>query len=177
MKKIIFSLFFTLLLLSSAYAEIVDRVVAIVGNDIITLSDVKKYNTQRSANPRVLLETPNSSEKKDPSESEVNAAIQDMLARNKATMDQLKNELSRKGVSFEQYKKDFASQISQMKFLSQVIFPRIKVSEEDILRKAGASSNEARTRARIEILQARSSEELARYLDEARARTYVEIKK
>ncbi|HSA59739.1 MAG TPA: SurA N-terminal domain-containing protein [bacterium] len=198
------SIFLILLAVSAlasgrAAAEIVDRVVAVVGSDIITLSDVKKFSAQRSANPRLaegMAGAPAAS--KDPLEAlirekllklemerlgvaatdgEIDAAVNDVVTRNGITLDILKSELSRKGTPFEKYKKDLGDQIRQMKFLSQVIFPRIKISEDDVARKAGAKpSDEARIRARMELLQARSSEELVKYLDEARSKTFVEIK-
>lgn len=183
----------------AAAAEIVDRVVAVVGSDIITLSDVKQFSAQRSANPRLaegMAGAP--SAPKDPLEAlirekllkiemerlgvgatatEIDAAVNDVVTRNGITLEVLKSELSRKGMPFEKFKKDLGDQIRQMKFLSQVIFPRIKISEDEVARKAGAKpSDEARIRARMELLQSRSSEELVKYLEEARSKTFVEIK-
>lgn len=178
------------LLPAAGWAEVVDRVVAVVGKDIITMSDVKAFKAQRTRN------SPNS---KDPlealirekllkaemerlsinvAEDEINGMVNDVLKRNKITLEVLKAELARKGMSFDQYKKDISGQIKQMKFLSQVIFPRIRLTEDDVNRKAGPkASEEGRMKARMELMQAKSSEELVRYLDEARAKTYVEIKK
>lgn len=203
MKRLIslFSLLF-LVISGGAFAEVVDRVVAVVGTEIITLSDVKQFSAERSANPRLSEAIANvSSTSKDPpspvealirekllklemerlgiaaTETEINAGVNDVVARNRITLEILKSEIARKGLSFEKYKKDMGDQIRQMKFLSQVIFPRIKISEDEVARKAGASpSDESRVRVRMELLQARSSEELVKYLDEARAKTYVEIK-
>lgn len=182
-------------------AEVVDRVVAVVGTEVITLSDVKNYSAQRGANARMAhSEDPTAAAAaKDPlealirekllksemqrlsvtaSEDDINAAIQDVVNRNHISQEILKGEIAKKGMSFEQYKKDIGKQIEQMKFLSQVIFPRIHLTEEEVNRKAGPNaSEETRTKARIELMQARSSEELVHYLDEARSKTYVEIKK
>lgn len=178
-------------------AEVVDRVVAVVGSEVITLSDVKHYSAQRSANAR--LGGMEGSTSKDPlealirekllasemqrlgitvTEEDINGAVQEVLTRNKVPLDVLKSELSRKGMSFEQYRKSLSDQIRQMKFLNQAIFPRIKLTEDEVNRKTGPNpTEETRVKARIEILQARSSAELAKFLDEARAKTYVEIKK
>jgi len=195
-RLFLFALF--LMASSAAAAEVVDRVVAVVGSDIITLSDLKKFSAQRSANPHgnEAAAAPVSKEPLEAlirekllkvemdrlgvgaSDEEVNAAVQDVLKRNNIPMEALKGELSKKGISFDQYKKDLGNQIKQMKFLSQVIFPRIKISEEEISKKAGSSpTDEARMKARIEIMQARSSNELVKYLDEARSKTFIEIKK
>jgi peptidyl-prolyl cis-trans isomerase SurA len=180
------------------FAEVVDRVVAVVGNEVITMSDVKKFNASRSANPKLLAAGTPGTAAHDPldllirekilklemerlgvtvTEADIDMGVKDVLTRNSITMDMLKAELSRKGMSYDQYRKDLGEQMKQMRFLSQVIFPRIKLSEDDIARKAGPNPTEAsRTQARIELLQARSSEELAKYLDESRSNTFVEIK-
>ncbi len=199
MKKAAFFMIGLIVLIGPiAHAEVVDRVVAIVGNEIITLSDVKAFNAQRSANAR-LAGNEGLPPTKDPlealirekllksemerlgvnaSEEEINGAVQDVVTRNHVSMDILKNELAKKGMSFDQYKKELGAQIRQMKFLSQVIFPRIHLTDEDVNLKAGPNaSEEARTKARMELMQAKSSEELVHYIDEARTKTYVEIKK
>jgi len=185
--------------LPSSEAEVVDRVVAVVGSEIITLSDVKAFSAQRSANAKLLEATPGApSSSKDPldalirekllklemerlnisaADNEIDAAVNDVVTRNHITLDLLKSELSKKGMSFEKYKKDLGDQIRQMKFLSQVIFPRIKIGEDEVAKKAGSNpSDQARIQARMMLLQARSSEELVKYLDEARTKTFVEIK-
>lgn len=195
MRSFSFTLFFLLILLPRLFAaEVVDRVVAIVGGEIITLSDMRGYSSQRSFQAKLgALET------KDPLEAlirekllkqemdrlgiavtdaDINAAIQEVIARNKIPLEALKAELARKGTPFDKYKKDLADQILRMKFMGQVIFPRIKLSEEEVTRKTnGNSSDEARFRARMELFEARTPEELSKYLDEVRAKTYIEIKK
>jgi peptidyl-prolyl cis-trans isomerase SurA len=148
----------------AARAEVVDKVVAVVGNDIITLSDVKQYSAQRSANAKLAQGMPGTaSATKDPlealirekllrtemdrlgvsaSQQDIDAALNDVVSRNHITMDILKSELAKKGMSLEKYKKDLGGQIQQMKFLSQVIFPRIKISEDEVARKAGPNPSD-----------------------------------
>ncbi len=184
MKKTFLFLITLLLVASTAAAEVVERVVAVVGTEIITLSDLKKFSANGSRQDPLdalirekLLKAEMERLGVAATAAEIEAAIQDVAKRNNITVGILKGELARKGVAFEQYKKDLGGQIRQMKFLSQVIFPRIKLSEDEIIRKAGPkASEEARMKARFELMQARSSEELAKYLDEARGKTFVEIK-
>ncbi len=191
----------SLLLSSAAFAEVVDRVVAVVGNEVITMSDVKKFSASRTANPKLAANTASgagpavSHEPLDllirekilklemerlniaVTEADIDLGVKDVLTRNAIPLEALKAELTRKGMSYEQYRKDLGEQMKQMRFLSQVIFPRIKLSEDELARKAGPKPSEAaRMQARIALLQERSSEELAKYLDEARAKTFVEIK-
>jgi peptidyl-prolyl cis-trans isomerase SurA len=201
-------LFFLLPAVSGHSAEVVDRVVAVVGGDIVTLSDVKNFSAQHPAqgeqdpqnpNAPASAASPSSKDSKDPlealirqklmqqeierlqitaTEQDIDGTIKDITTRNKITMEQLKGELAKKGINFEKYKKDLATQIEQMKFMGQVIFPRIHIPEEDLLKKMGKErSDEARYRARMEIMQSRAPDELKKYLEEVRAKTYVEIKK
>ncbi len=173
--------------------EVVDRVVATVGNEIITLSDVKHYQKPKS-NKKVdpmdsgdplealirekLLKLEMNRLEITATDEDISGSIHDVLTRNKITLDTLKAEIARKGISFESYKKDMAEEIKQMKFMGQVIFPRIKVTDEEISRKAaGNSTDEGRFRARLALLQERAPEELRKYLDEAKAKTYIDIKK
>lgn len=192
MKNIFFLFLIFSLTLPSAFlhsTEVVDRVVAIVGGEMVTLSDVKKYSQQRS-----LIK-----DKEDPldaligekllkqdmehlgitvSDEDISNALQEVLARNKMSLDALKSEISRKGASFDAYKKDLSGQIRQMKFMAQVIFPRIKLTDEEIAKRAGPNpSEQARMNARLLLLQERAPDEIKRYVDELRAKTYVEIKK
>jgi peptidyl-prolyl cis-trans isomerase SurA len=183
---------------SSAFAaEVVDRVVAVVGSEIVTLSDIKNYSAQRSFQAK--FGAPDSKDSKDPlealirdkllkqemdrlgiatTEQDIDSGVQEVLKRNNIPLEVLKSELAKKGTPFAQFKKEMSDQIIRMKFLGQVIFPRIKISEEEIARKTnGNSSDEARFRSRMEILEARAPEELSKYLEEVRAKTYVEIKK
>lgn len=196
MKKLVLALvLFSLGLPRVLAAEVVDRVVAIVGGEMITLSDVKGYSAQKSLSKAYGMNG------KDPLESlihdtllkqemerlainasgeDLNNALREVAARNKVSTDALKSELAKKGLSFEKYKEDLSNQIRQMKFMGQVIYPRIKISEEEIAQRAGAKasqSEEGRFRARMEILQSRVPDEMGKYLDELRAKSYVEIKK
>ncbi len=172
--------------------EVVDRIVAVVGNEIITLSDVRNFSHERDLETkRMGLETKDPIESLirekllkleiqrlglEPSDQDSQQAIDDVLRRNQITLAQLKSELAAKGMDFDAYKKDLADQIRRMKFLSQVIFPRIHLTEDEVARKAAGSTEEARIKARMDLLQERSPVELAKYLDEARAKTYVVVK-
>ncbi len=175
-------------------AEVVDRVLAVVGDDIVTLSDLKRFRQSPGFESRIVEKTTS-----DPleilirtrllkkeignlnlevSEADVNSAVQDVIVRNRITMEILREGLASQGQSLEGYKRELRDQIKQMKFMGQVIFPRIHLSEEEISRKTGAkASEEAKLRARMELFQARAPAELAKYIEELRSKVYVEIKK
>lgn len=180
-------------------AEVVDKVLAVVGSDIITLSDVNKFKSQKNSQLKknFSIGTSYSTNTTDAlqalieqklvdqeierlqitaSPEDTSSAIQEVLHRNKASLDELKAELSKKGTSFEKYKLELTDQIKHMKFMGQVIYPRIKISEGELAKKAANSTDEARFQARVKILEERSPEELEKYINEVRAKTLVEIK-
>lgn len=178
---------------SALAAEIVDRIVAVVGNEVITLSDVNEFQEQRELNAKLnknikkasleslideeLLNQEINRLKLTATEREIEAALQEILARNKTTQAGLSQELSAKGSSLKKFKKDLSLQIQQMKFMGSVIFPRIKITEEEIGARMGSEKSEkARFHARLKLLEERSPKELENYLKEVRKRIYVEIK-
>ncbi len=175
-------------------AEVVDRLVAVVGDEIITQSDVKNFSKEKASESKLLgIPVKDSLEsvirekilkeefkrlEMNTTDQEVEQAIQEILQRNRTTLEVMKGELAKKGTTLDDYKKELSGQIRRMKFLTQVIFPKIKISEEEVNRKAGKeASEEARFQARMGILQGRSADKIIEYLDEARARIHVEIKK
>lgn len=197
MKKF-FILTALVLCIPTVYAEIVDKVVAVVGSEIITLSDVQKFKSAKSLSKSNLsigssVNTSNTDalqslidEKLMDQEmdrlqitvtpEDVNSAIQEVLQRNKASLEELKRELAKKNISFESYKTQLRSQIRRMKFMGQVIYPRVKMTETEIVKKAANSTEEARFHARMLLLEERAPSELEKYLSEVRSKTLVEIK-
>jgi len=158
-------------------AELVDRIVAIVGSEVITLSDLKKKPLEALIRERLFhLELERG--KIEVTDEELAQGVQEVLAKNRMTLAELKSELARKGSNFEEFKKDLRREIQRMKFLGQVIYPRIQIPEEEVLRRLGPkATDEERLRLRQKLVEERLSEELENYLDEVRRKTYVEIKK
>ena len=184
-RKIV--LFISLLLITSPLraAEVVDKVVAVVGNELITLSDVKNVKVKKTGEDpleSLIREKIITSELErlniNASEEDIDLALKDVLTRNKISMDALRAELLHKGTSIDRYRKDLGSQIRQMKFMGQVIYPRLKISDDEITKKAGPNASEqARLQARYTLLQEKSPDEINRYIDEVRSKTFIEIKK
>jgi peptidyl-prolyl cis-trans isomerase SurA len=139
-------------------AETVDKVVAIVNEDPITLYDLEssieknrekikeimgdkaaqdvskdirslalkvlvdeKLLDQEMAKKQIAL-TPEDEEK----------AIQNVLERNRLTLDQLKAELAKQGQSWATYKAGLTEQLKRIKFMGQIIAPRVKVTDADL---------------------------------------------
>lgn len=182
MKKIFLLLLFACPSLHSA--ELVDRIVAVVGNEIITFSDVRTLERKGAKDPlnslirERVLQIEMERFKIDVTDEDTARAVYQVLARNRMTLEELKRELTQKGISFDSYKEGLKVEIRRMKFMEQVVLPRIRISEEEIAKKLGPKpTDEERARARHELIEARLGQELENYLDEVRKKTYVEIKK
>jgi len=155
---------FTVVLLSTLMfalpgrTEVVDRIIAFVNDEIITLHDLneafepyqKKIDDSYKGTDkdRVVAETKLSllnrmidnllieQEAKKSAiavqDDEVMSSIRDMLARKKMTMEALQQSLSREGATFEAYKKDMRDSMVRMRLLRREVRSKITVSDEEI---------------------------------------------
>lgn len=143
---------------ASAHAEIMERIVAIVNGDIITLSELsgafepykKKIEESYKAadKEKVMAEARlsmlnklidniliNQEAKKSGiviSDDEVTTTINDVLSKQKMKMDDLIYELAKENSTIEAYKKELKDHLLSMKFLRREIKSRLAVSEEEI---------------------------------------------
>jgi len=189
---------------SGQAAEVVDRIVAVVGNDIILDSDVKAFVRSRSSerfgprldqarlnpadNPKInsgleelirekLLQQEIAHLEITVTDQELSGAIGNVLGRNHMTQEALHKELAAKGVSFDNYRKQMTEEVKRMKFVGQIIYPRIHVTEAELNRRLPAHASDTdKQRIRQEIIESQLAAELNKYLDEVRTKSYVEIK-
>jgi len=154
-----FAVFFLFLQPFPLSAEIVDRCVAVVNNDIITLSEVNEIGLPIFK--RVAEQTPPDQlqevlkqaratviekliEKKlllqeakkyniTVTDEEVDMALQRILASNNATMEQFRNQLTTMGLSEKQYKEDLKGQILSSKLVNIAVRSKVIVPEEEII--------------------------------------------
>jgi peptidyl-prolyl cis-trans isomerase SurA len=143
---------------ASVHAEIMERIVAIVNGDIITLSELsgafepykKKIDESYKAadKEKVITETRLSmlnkmidnilidqEAKKSGiviNDDEVMTTMNDLLSNRKMKMDDLLYELAKENSSIEAYKKELKDHLLRMKFLRREIKSRLAVSEEEI---------------------------------------------
>ncbi len=136
--------------------ELIDRIVAVVNNDVITLSDLNKVTAlmfagidknqsfteeQRAEVEQKALEQ--LIEKKlieqkarefdiKVSDKEVNRAIEDVLKRNNLSLEQLKEILKKDGASFEEYRKMLQSEILQSKVIGREVRSKVTITDKDI---------------------------------------------
>ena len=140
-------------LLSLAWSAPVDRIAAIVNNDVITISEV--YDTgskfiidevldvkKRREAERMVLETLITQKLidqelkrigMDVTEEEIQRSISDIARSNKLSIDQLREEIAKSGLDWNQYKTQLAGSIRQMKFNQVVLQPRITINEDALL--------------------------------------------
>ncbi len=139
-------------------AEVADRIVAIVNDEVIILSELNTAfgpyrrridEAYRGAErEKVLAESrraflnkmidgslieqeakKNSISVKD---EEVAAALQDFLNRKKLTIDELDRDLAKEGISLESYKKDIREQLIRMRLLRRQLQSKVMVTAEEI---------------------------------------------
>lgn len=152
-------LFFFLFLPTLSLANVVDRSVAIVNGDTITLSEVNEFG--KPFFQKVTEETPANQlnealqqarktvidklidkrlmvqEAKKfnirVSDEEVESALQRALATNKATMEQFRQEISAAGMSEKQYREELREQVLSSKLINHEVRAKIVISEDKII--------------------------------------------
>jgi len=142
----------------SAYAEIMDRIIAVVNSETITMSELnnafepylKKIEESYKApdkekfiaeNRLILLNKMieniliNQEAKKSGiiiKDDEVNGTINDMLSQRKMKMDDLINQLAKEDSNLDSYKKEVKEHLLRMKLVRRELKSRIIVTEEEI---------------------------------------------
>ena len=137
------------------HAKIIDRVAAVVNNDVITEYDVDRSiaprlsEIRRSANPdlatkaarsQILNELINQKLLKqaidkadiEVTDDDLSRAIANVLQKNRINIEVLRAELAGKNVSFEAYKEQLKEQIRQAKFIQQNVASSVQVSDQDV---------------------------------------------
>ena len=139
MKIIIitFLLFFTVIYNANALE---DRIVAVVNDEIITLSELRTADTKvfPSASLSFLIEKKlqlQAAKKKGVSvtNAEVDEALDDIKKMNKFTSEEeMKEALLKEGISIEDYKKEITEQLIILKVVNREVKSKISVSDKDI---------------------------------------------
>ena len=146
-----------LLMAGRGWAETVDRVVAVVNNQPITLYELdkamadkvdelknldgtaqkQKFQDNRQAALQKLIENKLFEEALRKrqivvTDDDVQKGLENIMKRNNMNEKQLADEISKKGVTLTQYKAEIKEQIKRIKFMGQVIAPRVKVTDADL---------------------------------------------
>ena len=138
--------------------HLVDRVVAVVNDDVITLSELEKKSQPvlerikaqapagevdramakargemlHSLIDRSILRQQAEKQSIAVAEEEVDAAVDQILVRNNATIEEFKRELATMHISEQEYRDNIRDQILQSKLISYEVRSRIVIIEEDI---------------------------------------------
>ncbi len=142
-----------------AAAEVIDRIVASVGDDAITLYDVEKEGAplfqqiRVSSPPGEYEERLSGARKKvldgliekmllvrearkmgiSVGEEDVEAAISRVKSENKISEEQLVKALEKEGLTFEQYRKEISGQMLRARVIDRKVKGSVDVSDADIL--------------------------------------------
>ena len=140
-------------------AEMVDRIVAVVNSEIITLYDLNRAFKPYEANIKALGYPPDqerqtlfqvrsdvlnklidslladqkiSREQISVSQSEVDSTIERMKVSRSFTDEQLREGLAAQGITMEEYRKEIESQILRTKLVNREVKSKIVITEADI---------------------------------------------
>ncbi|BAI79742.1 peptidyl-prolyl cis-trans isomerase SurA [Deferribacter desulfuricans SSM1] len=158
MRKLPLILIILILLVTIAQSKIIDKVVAIVGDKIITQYDVESFNPKQvkkiysikdeATREKLLkkyykevldflvnqyvLEIAAEREGIKVSESEVENALNEVLTKNNITIEQLEKVLEENNLTLAKYKYQLKNEILNARIRNALILPKLVVTEEDI---------------------------------------------
>ena len=132
-------------------AEVVDRVVAVVNESVITLSELERAvaaveregvasgekallrgKTLDQLIEKRLVEQAAAMVGITVSEQEIDAAVEDVRRRNNLSHDELVRALTGSGITYREYRERLKTEIEQVKFTSRRFRSKATVPEEDI---------------------------------------------
>ena len=144
--------------ISLTFSQLLDRIVAVVNDDVITLSELKEAVKQLThlSDPspeikrRVLEDLINNrlaaqqAEKLgiEVKDEEIEMAVQELLKQNGITLEGLKEDLAKEGLSYEEYKNWLKQQIIKTKLISLEVQGKVTVTEEEMMRYYKTHQNE-----------------------------------
>ncbi len=154
-----------------AGAELVNGVVAVVGDDVITQRQLdqamqaKGRGGAKATDPMArqkaideLIDEKVMNQLLVKAETEVTdddvaRAVAGVLHQNGMTIDQLRSEIASKGMTWEDYKKQIETQIKRVKFVNQVIGPQVKITDQDLRDYYSQNQERFRGGVRAQIAQ------------------------
>jgi parvulin-like peptidyl-prolyl isomerase len=142
----------------SVQAGVADRIVAVVNNDIITLSELNDafgpYRARLEASyegperekalsetkltllnrmiDSLLMEQLARKEKMVPTDAEIDDTMNDMHRRRNVSPDELKKALAKEGLTLEAYRKGIRDQLLRLRVIQREIKNKVAVSDEEI---------------------------------------------
>jgi peptidyl-prolyl cis-trans isomerase SurA len=171
-----------LLLAASARAELVDRVAAVVNNDVIALSEVEQRATPLLARTELkdpkeraavrekvlrqaldmlvgekLMEQQLRDKNMDVTDQELDATVDSVKQEQHLTSEQLEQALRDQGFTMQSYRDMLKKTLARRKLVAAQVRPKVKISDEDIkaeyARWAKAESSDPEVHARHILVQ------------------------
>ncbi len=141
---------------SPAFGEVVDRIAAIINEDIVTLGDLEKeeelfVDQLRRQNPETVVEREKQRIRREVlnnlidkklteqeakrlgifvSEEEVDAAIEDIIQRYGVSKEQLAMRLKEDGVTMARYRETVRDQVERVKLVGQAVKAKIVITDD-----------------------------------------------
>ncbi len=160
----------TLVTAAPSDRELLDRIVAVVNDEVITLSEVeaaaKPYMAHNEEEERRkllfkdildqliaerLLAQEIKQAKITVTDDEVSRAVKDILRQNKITEEQLKQAVEARGMSIGQYREDLKSQLVRLKLIDMKVRSRVVVPEADIKAEYDARTRDDKSEEIVHI--------------------------
>lgn len=183
--------FVACLAIAPAHAKLVDRVVAVVNNEAVTLFDLDRAAAvnKKKAPAEVLealihqklLEQEIEKSKMEVTDDELARGVANVLAQNRVGIEELQMELSAKGISFDSFKDQIRREVRQGKFIQQTVGANVQITDRDIEfykndhpEKKWASADDMQIER--DLYNERMSQEINNYLLRLRRKAFVEIR-
>lgn len=185
-----------------AWAKVVEKVVAVVNQEVITRYDLDRAmapmlaeGQQATRSPedlaalrrqvlenlvhQKLLEQEIIKSDIEVTDSDLQRAIAGILQKNGITVELLREELSAKGISFESYKEQIRTQVRQAKFIQQNLASQVQITSQDVqnYRRQHNLPPEQNDDLLWQLLfNERLDQEIHNYVLRLRKKAYVEIR-
>ena len=131
--------------MTASGSVVVDRVVAVVNNEIITLSDLQREETLKKVDvqkdERLLLEdmidrklqmAAAKSAGMDVTDKELTEAVTDIMKRNSLDSKQFESALAKEGLTLEQYKTELREQMTLSRMFNKYVRSGVAVDEAEV---------------------------------------------
>lgn len=176
-----------------AAAEALDKIVAVVNNEVITQQEVqdkvvlvkrqaaaahqtlpadaelKKTILEQLINRALQLQVAKRAKIEVP-DAELNSAIQDIAARNHLSLEQFKQSLARDGITFTDFRKQIQEEMLMSKVERQAVNPNVNITDEEVASflKSGAGNEADKEYHVLDILVPVADQPTPKELQDAR---------
>lgn len=141
-----------------AHAEVIEKIIAVVNDEIITLSDINKYKAQLKkgkfldemvmSNKDKLLKDESALVQQLINEKIIDSAVKQMglattvekveqeidtiARRNGISKNELKNEIKKEGVNFSEYQNFVKQRLERQSLVERAVTSKIKITDEEV---------------------------------------------